>query len=101
MEELKKCPFCGGEATTYKNKAGFFGVMCKDTPFCCTMTGYNTREKAIEAWNTRKPVERVIERLEAFKETHAKMWDVYDDEVSFGKMSAFHEAIEILKEEVG
>lgn len=57
MEELKKCPFCGGEA-----KVEYFKsinnveivaaeVMCTK---CRASSGtYRTKEEAIEAWNRR------------------------------------------------
>lgn len=105
MSELKKCPFCGGEAMTYKTKSLMlhdlcFGVMCKDTPFCCVMSGYKTEEEAINAWNTRKPVERILERLEkrlaAYKmyiELNFPKGDIVTKEIE--------KAIEIIKEEVG
>lgn len=66
---LKKCPFCGGEARIQKKlvqredvvalEYGFFCEQCG-----CTKAGYLTRERAIEKWNTRKPMERIVERLE-------------------------------------
>lgn len=62
-ERLKPCPFCGGEATIHKSKFGY-GVMCK-TPFCCNLTStHDTKKEAIKTWNTRKPMERIVERLE-------------------------------------
>lgn len=79
MSEVKllPCPFCGGEANvSYNTKFGF-------VPWCnneeCILNestkGYKT-EEAIKLWNTRKPMERIIERLE--KLPHAEddcfMW---------------------------
>lgn len=65
-EKLLRCPFCGGEATIHKSKFGY-GVMCK-TPFCCDLTSANsTEEDAIRMWNTRKPMERIVEQLEERK----------------------------------
>ena len=49
--ERKACPFCGKDATEVKHSGnwGYF-VRCK-----CTAVGpgRNTKEGAIEAWNTR------------------------------------------------
>ncbi len=59
MAELKKCPFCGGEAYLYKseNLLGdlFFGVDCGSNECIVhTMTAeYPTEEKAIKAWDNR------------------------------------------------
>ena len=49
MKELKKCPFCGGEAEIAGYK--IFWVICKE---CTAETkSFDTREEAIEAWNRR------------------------------------------------
>jgi Lar family restriction alleviation protein len=53
MEELKKCPFCGGEAILYKsfdyvNKCR---VECTNCNICTQ--NYDTKGEAIEAWNRR------------------------------------------------
>lgn len=74
-ERLKPCPFCGGEATPlycengnrytsnilYLSKRGT--IKCKK----CGLTlprVYSRVSKAIEVWNTRKPIEQIVERLE-------------------------------------
>lgn len=53
MGELKKCPFCGGEAILYKsfdyvNKCR---VECTNCNICTQ--NYDTKGEAIEAWNRR------------------------------------------------
>lgn len=49
MEDLKKCPFCGGKAEIVGYK--IFWVICKE---CTAETkSFDTREEAIEAWNRR------------------------------------------------
>ena len=52
MSELKKCPFCGGEATI-DNAGGKYQAWCKHC--CCIHMGefYNTAGEAIAAWNRR------------------------------------------------
>ena len=66
MNELKPCPFCGGEAASNTMRTSdskiikmngqdtFHGVNC----IACGannrgMLGYKTKEQAIQAWNTR------------------------------------------------
>lgn len=56
QEELKPCPFCGGEGCVqkhvFKGYTDTFGVVCLDC--CCeTRQFYKTEAEAIEAWNRR------------------------------------------------
>lgn len=50
-EELKPCPFCGGDANTIGER-NWWDVECV---YCGVRTTneYESEEKAIEAWNTR------------------------------------------------
>lgn len=91
---LKPCPFCGGEATVYYAPGNdiegipCFGVACDD---CKTMIGtvkdgttdfYRTPQEAAEAWNTREPMDKIVEQLKeaAIKENvPAYIWDVQAD----------------------
>ena len=52
MNELRKCPSCGGEAESIEVFPGrFCAVVC---PHCGVETAYyETAEEAIEAWNRR------------------------------------------------
>lgn len=68
-DKLKPCPFCGGEARIrdlnikipYEGIAHFVGC-CQ----CDVRSGisFDGEQAAIEAWNTRKPMDRIVERLE-------------------------------------
>ena len=89
MSEIKllPCPFCGGKALECKTK-----IICKDCT--CTVYGANL-DKAKKNWNTRKPMERIIERLE---EQMPISWKF--DYIG-GKKDGIVEAIEIVKEEGG
>lgn len=56
MEELKRCPFCGGKAS-YFDALGWCAVQCdechattRSIQACCE---YSAKEKVIEAWNRR------------------------------------------------
>ena len=61
--ELKPCPFCGGEAITGSQELGdchigiYFGVGCETTDcfaeFDIGECWYDTEQEAIIAWNTR------------------------------------------------
>lgn len=55
-DELKRCPFCGGEATFGANsRPGHEYIRCgscKARTYSC----YETQQEAIEAWNSRAAV---------------------------------------------
>lgn len=60
-EELKPCPFCGGEAvlregTDNDGWKGFTAITCVDqkNPFCPSQWIEGSKKEAIEAWNRRK-----------------------------------------------
>lgn len=62
MNELKPCPFCGGEGCVqehvFSGYTSTFGVVCLDC--CCeTRQFYDSKEDAIEAWNRRVNDEQV------------------------------------------
>lgn len=61
MNELLKCPFCGGEAKLVCR--GFaYSVSCTR---CSARTALKEDEQnAVRYWNTRTPIQRIVERLE-------------------------------------
>ena len=56
MTELLPCPFCGGEAQVRGSFMDGFRVECCGLCFASTQR-YRTEAEAIEAWNTRTPIE--------------------------------------------
>ena len=67
MSELKRCPFCGGEAKIDKTIANTVSVECTVCYASSRMilcTEGDIEQKAIEAWNTRKPMQNIVKRLE-------------------------------------
>lgn len=83
--KLKPCPFCGGEARLQqraRTSHGFY-VICKNcgcrTPFYQYQfdSVEKLREEAITAWNTRKPVAAVLDRLEEYRDEF--MDDIYNE----------------------
>ena len=68
-KRLLSCPFCGGEAKYIEDKDFFVSRFVT-----CTKCGIETRRNylrkdlAIKDWNTRKPMERIVEQLEEYEE---------------------------------
>lgn len=100
MSEIKllPCPFCGGEAEVRATKRPVFNgkymgtahyvVGCIDTKCIGRIQRrYNSIEEAIDAWNTRKPMERIVEQLEKER----SIYNVLDWNVAINK------AIKIVK----
>jgi len=61
-EELRECPFCGGEAgiaTSFIGGVYSYDVYCTEETCGGEMNCYESREQAIIAWNTR-PVEDAL-----------------------------------------
>lgn len=96
MEQLKKCPFCGGEAEVkYAYSFGFTRNYEAECMKCfCTVGVYLTEAEAITAWNTRKPMERIMERLE--EKAKEPMYQHDGEDYFVGIVSA----IEIVKGEM-
>ena len=113
MDALKKCPFCGGEAVTHvSNGVSVICIMCgahsktlvdsysQGKPTGCAV------DKVVKAWNNRKPVEDVLERLE--EEYKAAADDMKrcsrENPLQFdsakGYARGMSDAIEIIKEEL-
>lgn len=57
---LKSCPFCGGEAHTYRNNLWHVGCEHAHNG-CVTMSAFVTEAEAVAAWNAR--AERTCERV--------------------------------------
>jgi hypothetical protein len=105
---LLKCAFCGGEAklccADEQNYINYYWIYCKECG--CKHPSSIHREAVIKAWNTRKPLERVIERLE----TEGNLADEERDrcarenplhfDTAKGYATGIYNAIEIIKEEL-
>ena len=127
MSELKRCPFCGGEAKTEEHFKQWDGRYYEVTHISCRLCGCSSntisemeckdrkkrKEEAIAAWNARRPVERILERLEEedmnlFKAINKYQKKMYTDREALDmcrilqhKQLSIHEAVEIVKEEGG
>ncbi len=99
MSEVKllPCPFCGSD------KVGFWDTEDEEHPYQIVCLGcFNgtdeciTKDVAIKKWNTRKPMERIIERLEEKKRS-----DGTESDREWGKYIGYVDSIKIVKEEGG
>lgn len=82
MSELKRCPFCGGEAIPIRYRNGWdewWQVHCTNCHISQTGSNRHKEEEAVEEWNTRKPVDDVLERLEELYKYNAEQADIYMD----------------------
>ena len=100
--KLKRCPFCGGKAFVRQNKDAMktYSAYCgnEDCSASPKVSAYG-KEMAIQLWNTRKPMERILERLETMKLIRIEQCDdYYEDEVSTN--NNFMDAIKIVREEM-
>lgn len=69
--DLKPCPFCGGEAELKCNTemgGTQYQVKCKQCPTTVGRFWFWKSEDAIEAWNARKPIDKTIEQLKEMAE---------------------------------
>ena len=65
--KLKRCPFCGGEAKLEINRemgGTQYQVLCTKCPTTVGRYWFWKKEDAINSWNTRKPMQEIVERLE-------------------------------------
>lgn len=93
--ELLPCPFCGGEAKLHHNLlTDKFKVWCSKCD--CRTDVYSDKEEAIRKWNTRKPMERILERLKGIV-VQRVAWFGKKDEICIG----VDKAIKICKKEGG
>ena len=100
-ETLLRCPFCGGEAKIDKTIANTVSVECTVCHASSRMilcTEGDIEQKAIEAWNTRKPMQNIVERLEETK-TKSYVTGITSNPYEFGACHAMNDAIKIVKEE--
>ena len=103
MSELKKCPFCGGEAKLMTSS--FFAhdavVICKRcggrTLTHTSSSHEDAKMNAVKAWNTRKPVDDVVEALEELEEKFFHS-DFEADRFDLGAFVAYRNAVDIVKE---
>ena len=102
-KKLLSCPFCGGEAEV----CGYYFIQC--TKCGASTLTHTNREKAVELWNTRVPMQKIVERLEEEAKQYNSLGDRakekgYCHEYAsqcYGNALCYEDAIDIVKEEGG
>lgn len=76
--KIKPCPFCGGEAELWDNKLAYrlYGVICKECD--CMTPHFTTGEDAIEAWNRREPIDKIVEQLEKIEVSRSEYSEIVE-----------------------
>ena len=94
MSKLKRCPFCGGEFEPMEKLKHFYSH--PENECMLSYLAINTMDnQEVELWNTRKPMQNIVERLEEAEAYE----DDFMDEMSCGAKCAYSHAIKIVKEE--
>lgn len=101
MSEIKllPCPFCGGEFEEINNtscKQGDNWLWSTECMECGLFIEDKDKENLIKRINTRKPMERILTRLEEKKRS-----DGTESDREWGKYIGYVDSIKIVKEEGG
>lgn len=102
MGELRRCPFCGGEAKiVFAEEYKQWRIRCKniDCDIRPSTSWFNNEEEAIDRWNRRKTIDEIVEQLEEKADEANNDWIAYgrEDDYFDGKEDGIREAIEIVK----
>lgn len=97
-DKLLPCPFCGAKLKVYM-MCGYWDYDCEND-FCILHKSPNrkfkTEEELRQVLNTRKPMERIVERLEERRNSYGDMGSVMD----FRIRASYDNAIKIVKDEL-
>lgn len=99
MSELKRCPLCGIEFVIEEDERYKYYTHPSVGCFFDNLPILVDDEDTISKWNTRKPMERIVERLEELKSYTVADTTLKNHEIVWsGLCVPKHEAIEIIKE---
>lgn len=72
-DKLLTCPFCGGVAEVDKILDVDYRWLVRCQRCFCKTTTFATEKSAVITWNTRKPMERIVEKLEERRKLHNEL----------------------------
>ena len=109
MSEIKllPCPFCGGEARLNHGISldGIDGWVAECSNYQCIAHSsdsiYYSQDAAIAQWNTRKPMERIIERIENARQKYQRLVREQGEKEDEAMNIHFRGVMQIVKEEGG
>lgn len=114
MSEIKllPCPFCGGEAEFVRDierkdifqSSDYVYVRCKECHAQTSKIYYSAEFHKLDeeyalvekAWNTRKPLQEIVERLERENEHSKRIYGVTKDNFYLGMCQAREQMIQII-----
>lgn len=92
-DRLKPCPFCGA-----KLKGDRWGIFEHEANECI-LAHYEVYDEDADKWNTRKPMDRIVEELEAWAKSSERLYFEYNEEECYGAWRSYNKAIKIVKRE--
>lgn len=100
MSEIKRCPFCGIPLKLVGSKRRGNQHYLHEYNNNCILNGFGfiATDENIQHWNTRKPMQNIVERLE---ELYDDISVQYETNYESGIEKGYCDAIEIVKEEGG
>lgn len=103
MSEIKRCPFCGIPLKLVGSKRRGNQHYLHEYNNNCILNGFGftATDENIQHWNTRKPMQNIVERLEEQVEESATDYYDWEDISYLREKKAYQKAIEIVKEEGG
>ena len=100
MSELKKCPFCGGEVEVKSRSSNFFDsvfeIVCRECG--CRQAPSIHKEAVINAWNTRKPMDNIVQKLEELP--YGRSYHDYAEKGIVHKYLERNDVLDIVKQEI-
>lgn len=90
-DRLKPCPFCGAKLT--KDRWGIFEHEANE----CILAYYEVYDEDLDKWNTRKPMDRIVEALEEGRNFYLNRYKKYLENEDRSAYESYEDAIEIVK----
>ena len=102
--KLLPCPFCDSDnlerGSVYTTLGEDIFIRCRNCNTKLQLCIEHGEYELVKRWNTRKPVERILERLEERQEDCYALYAIAFDPEDRDGFDAYSDAIEIVKQEV-